>query len=235
MSSVSPESPKPRILLVEDDQSIVLGLRINLAAEGYELVVAGDGVTGLRLAEEEQYDLVILDVMMPRMNGFDVLMRLRANGNEVPVLVLSARGTELDKVTGLDLGAEDYVTKPFSLAELLARVRTLLRRRRSGPGVGSSWGFDDVVVYPDRHEVVRGGESVTLTATEFKILALLHGERQRALHRDEILTAIWGPEHHGTARTIDNFIAQLRSKLEADPSAPKHLVTVRGVGYRFIE
>lgn len=224
-----PPRVRRRIVVVEDDPSIVMGLRINLEAEGYEVAAAEDGETGLSLIREG-CDLVILDLMLPRLNGFEILRTLRREGSPPPVIVLSARSTEVDKVTGLELGAEDYVTKPFGLAELLARVRVVLRRAAAGP---ARWRFGEVVVDPATREVERNGAPVELTRTEFDVLAALYRAEGRILTREQIFEAVWGADHHGTLRTIDNFIAQLRAKLEADPADPQHLVTVRGVGYRF--
>lgn len=224
-----------RILVVEDDESILLGLRMNLEAEGYRVDVALDGESGLAEARRGAPDLLILDVMLPRMNGFEILKALRAEGRTVPVVMLSARGAELDKVMGLELGAEDYVTKPFSLAELLARVKAVLRRdaiARPGPGeVVRARGLE---VNAATREVFRDGVLVTLTATEFDVLWCLVEAGGRVLSREQILERVWGPNHHGTLRTIDNFLLQLRNKLEQDPAVPAHLLTVRGVGYRFL-
>ena len=225
---------KPQILVVEDDPSILLGLRVNLEAEGYEVRTAEDGAKGLALARGE-HDLIILDLMIPEINGFELLQTLRAEGNRVPVLVLSARNSEMDKVTGLDLGAEDYVTKPFSLAELLARIRRILRRREIlADEADEAWQFGEVAIDPRSREGDRSGQRVELTSTEFDVLALLYAANERVLSRRRILREVWGPNHHGTERTVDNFIAQLRSKLEADRSKPTHLLTVRGVGYRLV-
>ncbi len=223
-----------RILIVEDDESITLGLEMNLQAEGYEVSIAVDGEDGFRRALEGGFDLVILDVMLPKKNGFEVVRELRSEGQHVPIVMLSARGAELDKVMGLELGAEDYITKPFGLAELLARVRAVLRRdgiarQKQGQVVRAG----NLEINADTREVLKDGAAVELTATEFDILWCLVESSSRTLPREEILTRVWGPGHHGTLRTIDNFMLQLRSKLEADPSDPKHLVTVRGVGYRF--
>lgn len=226
---------KRRILIVEDDESITLGLQMNLEAEGYEVVVAADGDAGLEAALAHDFALVVLDVMLPRMNGFEVVRRLRAEGHRVPVVMLSARGAEMDKVMGLELGAEDYITKPFSLAEFLARVRAVLRRdaiARSPEARVIAAGA--LQIDAETREVRRNGELVDLTATEFDLLMCLARAGGKVLSRDEILSQVWGPGHHGTLRTIDNFVLQLRSKLEVDPSAPRHLVTVRGVGYRFL-
>jgi DNA-binding response OmpR family regulator len=225
--------PKKRILVVEDDESITLGLRMNLEAEGYEVIVAPDGESGLTAAREPGVALLILDVMLPRMNGFELIRALRAEGCVTPVIMLSARGAELDKVMGLELGAEDYITKPFSLAELLARVKAQLRRdaiARPGMRVVTA---GDLGINVERREVTRNGASVELTATEFELLLCLVEAAGRVLSREQILNRVWGPGHHGTRRTIDNFMLQLRNKLEADPSEPVHLLTVRGVGYRF--
>jgi DNA-binding response OmpR family regulator len=262
-----------RILVIEDDPSIVLGLRMNLEAEGYAVDVAEDGEAGLAGARARQADLIILDIMLPRLNGFEVLRKLRAEGVNVPTIVLSARDAELDIVMGLEFGAEDYVTKPFGIAELLARIKAVLRRPRidepkederaaspahspqmasplpaslasptaspapspAGPASALAGGvirMGELEVDPRTRQVTRGGEPVTLTATEFDILWCLVQADGRVLGREEIQTQVWGPGHHGTLRTIDNFMMQLRTKLERDPGDPQHLLTVRGVGYR---
>ncbi|HEY4157882.1 MAG TPA: response regulator transcription factor [Polyangiaceae bacterium] len=225
---------KRRILVVEDDESITLGLQMNLEAEGYAVGVALDGEEGLARARGGEFDLMILDVMLPKMNGFEVVRSIRAEDNHVPVIMLSARGAEMDKVMGLELGAEDYITKPFSLAELLARVKAVLRRdgiARKGPEQVVRAGL--LVIDSRTRQVDREGEHVELTATEFDVLWCLVEAAGSVLTREEILERVWGEGHHGTLRTIDNFLLQLRSKLEPDPSDPTHLLTVRGVGYRF--
>ena len=225
---------KKQVLVVEDDVSIMLGLRINLEAEGYSVASAEDGERGLQLVRDEPPDLVILDVMLPKMNGFQVLQTLRREGFAMPIIILSARTGEMDKVTGLELGAEDYVAKPFSLAELLARVRAALRRGpRAAPPPRMVHEFGDVRVDVAARTVARAGAPVEMTATEFDVLICLIEARGAALSRDSIFTRVWGPNHHGTPRTIDNFIQQLRGKLEPDAGRPRHVVTVRGIGYRF--
>jgi len=228
-------SPAPlcTVLIVEDDPSIALGLRINLEAEGYRVLAADDGEKGLLTARAENPELIILDVMLPGMNGFEVLRTLRQEGRAMPIIVLSARTGEMDKVTGLELGAEDYVAKPFSLAELLARVRAALRRGRPTPIITRTIGFGDVSVDVDARRVDRARAPVEMTATEFDVLMCFVKSKGRALARDEIFREVWGPNHHGTPRTIDNFVQQLRAKLELDPQEPRHFLTVRGVGYRF--
>jgi two-component system, OmpR family, alkaline phosphatase synthesis response regulator PhoP len=223
------------ILVIEDDPSITMGLELNLRAEGYNVILAHDGEEGLTKARKEDIDLLILDVMLPRLNGFEVLRVLRGEGREIPVLMLSARGAEMDKVMGLELGAEDYVTKPFGLAELLARVRAILRREGKARGSRSQvFRTGELEINADTRQVLRDGKAVELTATEFDVLLCLVEAKGRVLSREQIQANVWGPDHHGTTRTVDNFLLQLRSKLELDPGEPKHLVTVRGVGYRFV-
>jgi DNA-binding response OmpR family regulator len=231
-----------RILIIEDDPSIVLGLRMNLEAEGYRVEVAKDGESGLESARREEADLIILDIMLPRLNGYEVLRTLRAEGIRSATIVLSARDAELDIVMGLEFGAEDYVTKPFGLAELLARIKAVLRRPafRAAQATSAPDGavasrlirLGDLTVDPRSREVKRAGEVVALTATEFEIFWCLLQANGGVLSREEIQARVWGPQHHGTLRTIDNFMMQLRTKLERDPGEPDHLLTVRGVGYR---
>jgi DNA-binding response OmpR family regulator len=223
-----------RILVIEDDESITLGLCMNLEAEGYEVSIAMDGDEGLSRARVDPPDLMILDVMLPKVNGFEVVRTLRAEGCTVPIIMLSARGAEMDKVMGLELGAEDYITKPFSLAELFARVTAVLRRDRiARPSSDGVVRAGELEINSATRQVKRNGELVALTATEFEVLWCLVHAAGRVLTREQILARVWGPGHHGTPRTIDNFLAQLRSKLEVDPADPRHLLTVRGVGYRF--
>jgi DNA-binding response OmpR family regulator len=228
--------PRRSVLVIEDDPSIRLGLRINLEAENYSVLEAEDGEQGLTLARTEAPDLLIVDVMLPKQNGFEVIHTLRQEGFRMPIIVLSARTGEMDKVTGLELGAEDYVAKPFSLAELLARVRAALRRASSThveqtPAPPLVLG--ELRVDASARTVFRKGTPVDMTATEFDVLLCLVEAKGQALSRDTIFRRVWGEKHHGTPRTVDNFLQQLRSKLEDDPQAPRHLVTVRGVGYRF--
>jgi DNA-binding response OmpR family regulator len=239
-----------QILVIEDDPSIVLGLRMNLEAEGYSVQVAEDGESGLLQARRDEADLIILDVMLPRLNGFEVLRRMRSEGIRIPTIVLSARDAELDIVMGLEFGAEDYVTKPFGLAELLARIKAVLRRPapervvRSGEplvrqkpvdGAAGVIQVGELSIDSRARQVKRAGEEIPLTATEFDILWCLVQADGRVLPREEIQALVWGPRHHGTLRTIDNFMMQLRTKLERDPTAPEHLLTVRGVGYRLAQ
>lgn len=238
MTLVDPTDARPvaghrrTIVLVEDDASIAMGLELNLKAEGYRVVVANDGETGLAFAREPGVDLVILDIMLPRLNGLEVLRQLRTERRTVPIILLSARGAETDKVTGLDLGAEDYVTKPFGLAELLARVKAVLRRDAiARPEEVFRTG--QLVIDRARREVRRDGVAIEMTATELDVLLCLVEANGRVLSREQIQAKVWGVGHHGTPRTIDNFVLQLRNKIEEDPALPKRILTVRGVGYRF--
>jgi len=226
-------SDKPRrILVVEDDLAILAGLSMNLRFEGYEVLQAQDGRQGLALALDEAPDLVVLDLMLPELNGFEVLKELRQRGRDTPVVVLSAKSAETDKIIGLNQGADDYVVKPFGLQELLARIKAVLRRRYPSlaqPPVG----FGDVQVDLTAKTVSRAGQSVEFTAQEFKLLAHFLAHPGRTFSREELLSAAWGYAYEGSARTVDNFMRQLRLKLEPDPEAPVHFLTVRGLGYRF--
>ncbi len=219
-----------RILVVEDDPSILQGLGLALRRQGYEVHTADDGQRGLELARHDRWDLIVLDLMLPGRNGYEILAALRAAGDDTPVLILSARSDEMDRIRGLDLGADDYVSKPFSLGELLARVRAMLRRRRRDEETALVVG--PLEVDTASHTVLRDGRPVELTATEYQVLVLLVRAGDRVLSRQQILDAVWGPGHYGSIRTVDNFIAQLRSKLEEDPARPLLIETVRGFGYR---
>ena len=228
------DTPRKRVLVIEDDASIALGLRINLESEGYEVLEAEDGEAGLAMVREKSPDLVVLDVMLPKLNGFQVLQTVRREGLMMPIIILSARTGEMEKVTGLELGAEDYVAKPFSLAELLARIRAALRRGpRPAEAPRALYVFGDVRVDVAARTVSRAGAPVEMTATELDVLLCLIEARGAVLTREAIFSRVWGPNHHGTPRTIDNFIQQLRAKLEPDPQKPRFLQTVRGIGYRF--
>ena len=210
-----------RILLVEDDPGMARGLRYNLETEGYDVVVASDGEQGLKQARAGGFDLLLLDVMLPKRSGFEVLKRLRADGNETPVIVLTARGAEPDKIEGLSLGADDYVTKPFSLGELLARIGARLRRAQPV-----------VTVDLAALRIERGTRSARLTPTEAQILRFLAQREGEAVERGEMLKELWGVAHAAETRTLDNHVARLRRKLEEDAANPTILQTVPGVGYR---
>jgi DNA-binding response OmpR family regulator len=221
-----------RVLVIEDDPAIVAGLEMNLALDGYEVLSARDGESGLKRAREGHPDVIILDIMLPKRNGLEVLRRIREENAEVPVLIVSARGDETDKVIGLELGADDYLSKPFSISELRARINASLRRKRRESVERTSDAFGDVRIDFDRHEVTRAGKLVPMTAREFQVLAYFLRHPDRVITRDMLLHAVWKLEFT-TMRTVDNFIARLRAKLEPDAENPRYLLTVRGVGYRF--
>jgi DNA-binding response OmpR family regulator len=222
-----------RILVIEDNANLVYGLRNNLEIEGHEVDVATTGTKGLERAREEHHDLVLLDLMLPGMDGFRVLRALRGAGSRVPVLVLTARGDEADKVRGLRLGADDYVTKPFSVLELLARVEALLRRAAPAAAVASApERYGEVVVDPSTRSVERRGEPVALAPKEFDLLMALLRRRGAVASRAELMREVWGYPDTVASRTVDTHILELRRKLEDDPAAPRHILTVRKTGYR---
>jgi len=222
-----------RILIVEDDRAIALGLRLNLRRDGHDVRIAQDGETGLRMALEPDVDLIVLDVMLPGLNGYELLKEVRKQGSTASVLMLTAKGMESDKILGLKLGADDYLSKPFGLGELLARVEALLRRRPAAPEKSAVIRFGQVEVDLDRQIVMREGSTVDVSPQEFRVLRLFLTSNGRALSRDDILARCWGAEYEGTPRTVDNFVRSLRVKLEANPEEPRHFLTVRGHGYRF--
>jgi DNA-binding response OmpR family regulator len=217
-----------RILIVEDDPSILRGIELNLQLEGYQTVTATDGPSALAALGREMVDLMVLDIMLPHLSGYQVCQRARAAGHVLPIVLLSAKSTEIDVVMGLDLGADDYVTKPFRVAELLARIKAQLRRHAPSSTVA----FGDVEVDRIRQVVRRNGEIVELSAREYALLDLLLERPGMAVTRETILAKVWGDDYFGTDRTVDNFLTRLRQKLDT-PGAPRFLLTVRGVGYRF--
>jgi DNA-binding response OmpR family regulator len=221
------------ILIIEDDRAIALGLRLNLRKDGHEVRLAQDGDTGLRLALEPDVDLIVLDVMLPNRNGYEVLKELRRLKSNASVLMLTAKGMESDKILGLKLGADDYLSKPFGLGELLARVEALLRRRPPPADKHTVIRFGQVEVDLDRQTVARDGATVEVSPQEFRVLRLFLTSGGRALSRDDILARCWGAEYEGTPRTVDNFVRSLRVKLEVNAEEPRHFLTVRGHGYRF--
>jgi two-component system alkaline phosphatase synthesis response regulator PhoP len=224
------EPKQQTILVVEDDLSILTAVSMSLKFEGFAVLQAQDGRTGLQKAIDHSPDLIVLDVMLPQMNGFEVIEELRTRGSTVPVVVLSAKGLETDKIMGLNVGADDYVVKPFGLQELLARIRAVLRRRYRDEEPVT---FGDTVVDLRAKAVTRAGQPVELTAQEFKLLAHFVTHPGRTFTRDELLSGAWGYGYEGTARTVDNFVSQLRNKFEPDPDSARYFKTVRGLGYRF--
>ncbi len=225
--------PLARILVIEDNEDLAFGLRNNLEIEGYEVELSSDGAAGLHRAREFRPDLVILDLMLPGLDGYRVLREMREADLHVPVLILTARGEEADKVRGFRLGADDYVTKPFGVLELMARIEALLRRSIAGRCRGSlPTRFGDVVVDPDTRVVRKGNRTVALTAMEFDLLVALLRRKGAVVSRIELLGEVWGHSSAVLTRTVDTHIGELRRKLERDPSMPRHILTVRKAGYR---
>jgi DNA-binding response OmpR family regulator len=223
-----------KILIVEDEPNMVAGLRDNFEFEGFEVLTALDGVQGLERALKESPDLVVLDVMMPRMSGLDVCKQLKAKRPSIPIIMLTARGQEVDKVVGLELGADDYVTKPFSIRELLARVKAVLRRSQTLPKDQDRYTFGDVEVNLRSYRVLRGGNSVEFSSKEFELLKHFLCHSGETLSRDRLLEEVWGYDKFPTTRTVDAHIVRLRQKLEPVPDQPQFFLTVHGVGYRFV-
>jgi len=223
--------PRARVLVVEDEAGIALGLQEDLTLEGYDVEVAADGETATRRARENNFDLILLDVMLPRKDGFQVCRELRRSGVHTPIILLTARAQEAEKVMGLQLGADDYVTKPFSPMELLARIQAVLRRT-AGLAASDVFRFGDMEVDFGRCELRRAGRRIELTAVEFKLLAVFVQRRGRVLSREQILDAVW-TDATCTDRVVDTHVANLRKKMEKNPSEPAYLFSVRGLGYRF--
>lgn len=224
---------KATILVVEDDRTLRDGLALNLRLKGYEVILAAEGNEGLAKAFDAKPDLILLDIMLPNCSGLEILQELRERENPVPVLVLSARGTTAQKVQGLGLGADDYMAKPFELPELLARVQALLRRSVARTAALPALNFGRAVLDFGAHRVTVSGEEIRLSAKEFDLLCLLAQAPGRTFSREAILERVWGWDFEGTPRTVDNHILSLRRALEEDPADPKHIITVRQVGYRF--
>ncbi|HSL22958.1 MAG TPA: response regulator transcription factor [Vicinamibacterales bacterium] len=226
---------KTRILIIEDEPAMVAGLRDNFEYEGYEVLSAEDGVAGLERVFADDPDLVVLDVMMPRMSGLEVCKQVKARRPSIPIIMLTARGQEIDKVVGLELGADDYVTKPFSIRELMARIKAVLRRVSLQVSVPEVYRFGNVEVNLRGNEVRRAGSPVELSAKEFALLAYFISHPAETLSRDRLLDAVWGYENYPNTRTVDTHIVHLRQKLEPNPEEPRFIVTVHGSGYKFVE
>jgi len=224
----------PRVLLVEDEAGLRLTLTDRLTSEGYAVDTAADGEAGLGRASSGAYDLIVLDVMLPRMNGFDVCREARRRGVDAPILMLTARGQLVDKVVGLKLGADDYLTKPFEMPELMARLEALLRRRSGAQPGGETYRFGDVVVDFRQATVTRGGRAIELSAREFRLLRHFIEHRGATLSRDELLSDVWGYDEMPLTRTVDVHVAGLRQKLEANPKSPEFILTIHGLGYKFV-
>lgn len=225
-----------RILIVEDDVAILRGLKDNLEYESYEVLTAADGAQGYCLIQEKKPDLIILDLMLPKMNGYELCRKVREEGITTPILMLTARGEEVDRVLGLDMGADDYVTKPFSVPELLARIRAIIRRiHQAHTGdLPSDLCFGAVFIDFKRFEARKDDKVLDMSRKEFGVLRLLAARAGEVVTRDDLLDEVWGYNQYPTTRTVDNHISLLRTKLEDDPSQPRHLITVHGVGYKLV-
>ncbi len=220
-----------RILIVEDEPALVRGLKDTFAAKGFHVVTAADGEAGLELALSSPPDLILLDIMLPRVNGYEVCRALREHGMEMPIIMLTAKGQEEDIILGLNIGADDYVTKPFKIGELVARVNAFLRRRSAGET--DIFRFGEFMLDPGAHKLFRNGAEVQLTAKEFRLLAYMAARPGRALARNDILNAVWGSSVIVTPRSVDRCVTTLRAKIEPDPHSPTYIHTIRDVGYRF--
>ena len=225
---------KTTILVVEDDAAIMMGLEENLRFAGYDVVTATDGPKALEVAMKRKPDMILLDIMLPGMSGYDVCRKLRDDGMQMPIIMVTARQDEFDKVHGFEMGADDYVTKPFSVNELLARVKAVLRRGRAREEGPRQYEFADCAVDMDARVFTRAGKEVTLTRTEFDLLAYFCRNEGKALSREQVMNDVWGTEYFGTQRSLDSFVASLRSKLEKKAGKPEHILTVHGVGYKFM-
>ena len=226
--------PLGKILIVEDEPNMVAGLRDNFEYEGYQVITASDGVAGLERALSDSPDLVLLDVMMPRMSGLDVCKQIKARRPSTPIIMLTARGQEIDKVVGLELGADDYVTKPFSIRELLARCKAVLRRARTLPREQDTYRFGDVEVNLRSCQVSRGGKTIELSGKEFELLKYFVCHPGETLGRDRLLNEVWGYDRYPTTRTVDAHIVRVRQKIEPRPEEPRYILTVHGLGYKFV-
>ena len=224
-----------RILVIEDDRELLIGLKDNLEVEGYEVVTAADGDIGVTRAVDAAPDAVILDVMLPTLDGFEVCRELKQRGLHMPILMLTARNQESDKIRGLELGADDYVTKPFSINELLARVKAMLRRAHEPTTRADGYAFGDVVVNFRRQSVTRGRRVLALSTLEFDVLRYLVARAGKVVTRDQLLSDVWGYHAFPTTRSVDNLVVRLRQKLERNPHYPRHILTVHGSGYKFVD
>jgi DNA-binding response OmpR family regulator len=224
-----------KILIVEDEPDMVLGLKDNFEFEGYEVLTAADGAAGLERARQHKPDLVILDIMLPRYSGLEVCKTLRGEGFTAPIIMLTARGQEIDKVVGLELGADDYVTKPFSIRELLARVRAILRRSDGAKKRLSRYRFSDVELDFEIYQAKKGGEALDLSPREFELLRYLIERKGDTVSRDRLLEDVWGYESYPSTRTVDTHIAKLRAKIGDSGSEPRYILTIHGVGYKFVD
>jgi len=222
------------ILVIEDDISILRGLKDSLEYEGYAVVSETNGERGLQAALSKKPDLILLDIMLPGMNGYEICRRVKKEKPGLPVIIITARGSEMDKVSGLDIGADDYITKPFSIPELLARIRAVLRRAAPAPMAPDQYVFGKVTIDFRKRQVFKEEREIKLSTKEFEIMKYFITHEGEAVHRHDLLNEVWGYEAMPTTRTVDNFILDLRKKLEDDPSKPVHIISIRDVGYKFL-
>jgi two-component system alkaline phosphatase synthesis response regulator PhoP len=225
----------PSILIVEDETELASGLKDNFEFDGYDVFLASDGETGLHLAIERQPNLIILDIMLPKMSGLDLCKELRSRGVSTPIIMLTARSQEIDKVLGLEFGADDYITKPFSIRELLARVKAVLRRFPDSKKNTRLYSIGKLTIDFDHYLAEDVNGKVELTYKEFEILKYFRENKGQVITRDKLLDDVWGYEHFPTSRTVDNHIVKLRKKVEIDPKQPRHILTVHGIGYKYID
>jgi DNA-binding response OmpR family regulator len=226
-----------KILIVDDELNMVKGLKDNLEFEGYEVDTALEGISGLQKVLHSHYDLILLDIMLPEVSGFDICKAARKEGVNTPIILLTAKGEEIDKVLGLELGADDYITKPFSLRELLARIKAILRRTPIGQEGSAESAFiaiGNIKVNFKNYQALEGGAEIKMSHKEFEVLYYLYKNEGKTIHRDDLMSNVWGIDNDITTRTVDNFIMKLRQKIEADPNNPKIILTVHGVGYKMI-
>lgn len=221
------------ILIIEDDISILRGLKDNLEYEEYMVISETDGKKGLKVALEKKIDLILLDIMLPGMNGNEICRKMKKEKPGLPIIMITARGSEMDKVSGLDIGADDYVTKPFSIPELMARIRAVFRRSSQAYDIPEKYLFGKVSLDFKKYKAFRNNEEIKLSSKEFAIMEYFIKHNGEVVHRHDLLNEVWGYEAMPTTRTVDNFILDLRKKLEENPSIPKHIVSVRGIGYQF--
>lgn len=225
-----------KILVIEDDPSISKGICLSLEEENFETKCVYDGLEGLNEASINHFDLIILDIILPSMNGIEVCKKIRGKGNAVPIIILTSKTDEIDKVLGLEIGADDYLTKPFSIRELTARIKAVLRRAENNYSSNHSpvIRFGNVTINTQGQEVFKGNEKVKLSVTEFKLLLYFYNKGENVISRDELLDEVWGYDSYPSTRTVDNYILSLRKKLEDDPSEPKHFLTIPKGGYKFV-
>lgn len=221
------------ILIIEDDISILRGLKDNLEYESYNVIAETSGEKGLQLALEKRIDLILLDIMLPGINGYEICRKLKKEKSELPIIMITARGSEIDKVSGLDIGADDYVTKPFSIPELMARIRALFRRTEDISNIQDEFNFGKIKLDFKKYQAFRNNEEIKLSSKEFLIMEYFIKHEGEAVHRHDLLNEVWGYDAIPTTRTVDNFVLDLRKKLEMNPSKPKHIVGIKGIGYRF--